>query len=83
MLLEKKIKEKANELMKREQKLILVEEELKNKIKDTARQIGNKEEEVLNYKKRYNEEILKFQKENKVLTQKNEKLLQDLDTKNN
>lgn len=40
------MKEKATELQKREQKIVLLEEELKSRINETSRQISNKEDEI-------------------------------------
>lgn len=50
-MLEGKLKTKANELQKREKKLEQVEEEMKVRFNETARQISFKDEEIASLKK--------------------------------
>lgn len=56
--LEKKMRTKMQELQKRENKIIQTEEELKSKIQEVGRQLGVKEEEIINIKKRFKDEKL-------------------------
>ncbi|CAI2373286.1 unnamed protein product [Moneuplotes crassus] len=65
--IEKKLRTKAQELQKREGKIIQVEDELKHKISEVSRQLSNKEEEILNMKKKFKEEQLTLQGEIKSL----------------
>lgn len=57
-VLEKKMRTKMQELQRRENKIIQTEEELKSKIQEVGRQLGVKEEEIINIKKRFKEEKL-------------------------
>ena len=54
--LENRLRTKATELQKREEKIIQLEEELKSKIIEVSRQLTNKEEEILGIKKKFKEE---------------------------
>ena len=54
--LETKMRQKALDLQRREERIIQLEEELKHKITEVSRQLANKEEEVLNVKKKFKEE---------------------------
>jgi len=54
--LDAKLRQKAMELQKREERIIQLEEELKHKITEVSRQLAGKEEEVINTKKRFKEE---------------------------
>lgn len=53
--LQTRLKKKATELESRENKLNLMEEELKMKMNEAARQLANKEEEIIYYNKRFKE----------------------------
>lgn len=65
--IEKKIRSKAQELQKRESKVVQLEEELKHKIYETSRQLAVKEDEIITIKKRFKDEKLNFQNEIKNL----------------
>jgi hypothetical protein len=54
--LEQKVRGKAVECQRREERIVQLEEELKHKISEVGRQLTVKEEEVLNVKKRFKEE---------------------------
>lgn len=54
--LETKMRQKALDLQRREERIIQLEEELKHKITEVSRQLANKEEEVLMIKKKFKEE---------------------------
>jgi hypothetical protein len=73
--LQTRLKKKATELEGRENKIILMEEELKIKINEVARQLTNKEEEIAYIKKRFREEKLLIEKDaanlNKIISEKN------------
>ena len=53
---ESKLRTKATDLQKREDRIVQLEEELKFKIQETARQITQKEEELLQIKMKFKEE---------------------------
>ena len=57
-----KLKTKVNELGKREGKIILLEEELKQKIIETGRQLSNKDDEMEKYGRGLAEEKLKLER---------------------
>jgi hypothetical protein len=73
--LQTRLKKKATELEGRENKILLMEEELKIKINEVARQLTNKEEEIAYIKKRFREEKLLIEKDsanlNKIISEKN------------
>ena len=54
--LETKMRQKALDLQRREERIIQLEEELKHKITEVSRQLANKETEVMSVKKRFKEE---------------------------
>lgn len=54
--LESKVRQKATDLQRREERIIQLEEELKSKILEVSRQLTNKEEEIMNIKKKFKEE---------------------------
>lgn len=56
--IEQKVRGKAVEMQRREERIVQLEEELKHKIADVSRQLTVKEEEVVNVKKRFKEERL-------------------------
>ena len=76
--LQLRLKKKATELEGRENKVILMEEELKIKINEVARQLTNKDEEIAYIKKRFREEKLLIEKDsvnlNKNINEKNREI---------
>lgn len=68
--LENRLRSKALELQKREQKIIGLEEELRQKLNDTARQLAIKEEEIQSLRARFNDSKNGISKENKLLQNK-------------
>jgi hypothetical protein len=72
-ILQTRLKKKAMELEAREGKINLMEEELKIKINEVARQLANKEEEIVYIKKKFKEEKLSIEKEKQIL----QKTIQD------
>ena len=56
--IEQKVRGKAVEMQRREERILQLEEELKHKIAEVSRQLTVKEEEVVNVKKRFKEERL-------------------------
>lgn len=68
--LESKLRSKALDLQKREQKILALEDELRQKLNDTARQLAIKEEEVSAAKTRLQELKLANSKENKAFETK-------------
>jgi hypothetical protein len=56
--IEQKVRGKAIEMQRREERIVQLEEELKHKIAEVSRQLTVKEEEVVNVKKRFKEERL-------------------------
>lgn len=66
-ILEGKLKAKAGELQKREQKLVLLEQELQTKISEVSRQLLSKDEEIDQLKKKNKEDKLNFSKEKAAL----------------
>jgi hexokinase len=56
--IEQKVRGKAVEMQRREERIVQLEEELKHKIAEVSRQLTVKEEEVVNVKKRFKEERL-------------------------
>jgi centrosomal protein CEP120 len=77
-MMEQKIRTRALDLQKREQKLVNLEEELRHKINDTTRQLGIKEEELQTLKTRFNETKTALMKENKSLNAKIETFKNEL-----
>lgn len=69
-----KMQGKVNQLSKRENRLILLEEELKQKIIETSRQLAQKDEEVDDQKIKMQEEKKNMQKKIKELEDKNKKM---------
>ena len=65
--IEGKLRGKATDLQKREQKLVLLEEELKHKLSETGKIISNKDEEILELKKKTKEEKNASEKEKQNL----------------
>ncbi len=72
--IESKLKQKTLDLQKREQKLILLEEELKQKISETSRHLSAKDEEIATVKKKQKDEKVQFEKEKAIFSAKNEEL---------
>jgi D-alanine-D-alanine ligase-like ATP-grasp enzyme len=68
MTIEKRLKEKAHELAKREQKIVMYEEDLKNKAMEIKNSLISKEEEITTVKKRFLEEKRVIDLEKKKLT---------------
>ena len=67
-LISKTMKEKATELQKREQKIVLLEEELKSRINETSRQISNKEDEINQLKRKLKDERGNGEKDKMAIT---------------
>ena len=63
--LETKLRQRALDLQRREERIIQLEEELKHKITEVSRSLASKEEEVLNVKKRFKEEKTQLEHEKK------------------
>jgi hypothetical protein len=61
--LQTRVKKKASELEGRESKLMLMEGELKSKINEVARQLTNKDEEIIYLQKRFKENKNDLEKE--------------------
>ena len=74
--LEKSIRNKGLDLQRREERIFALEEELKNKLLEVSRQLTNKEEEILNVKKRFKEEKVMLESDKKRLTAQVEDLKQ-------
>ena len=66
--LEAKVRQKALDLQRREDRIIQLEEDLKHKIAEVSRQLTLKEEEVMNVKKRFKEERTQIEMDKKRLT---------------
>ena len=66
--LENKLRTKALDLSRREEKIVQLEEELKHKIQEASRQLTLKEEEIMNIKKRFKEERVLLEADKKKLT---------------
>ena len=69
-----KMQSKLNQLAKRESRLVLLEEELKQKIGETSRLLAHKDSEAEEQKEKWGEEKKILQKKNKELEDKNKKL---------
>ena len=63
--LETKLRQKALDLQRREERIIQLEDELKHKITEVSRSLATKEEEVLNIKKRFKEEKTQLEHDKK------------------
>ena len=72
--LESKVRSKAIDLQKREERIVQLEEELKTKISEVSRQLTLKEEEIMNVKKRFKEERNTLEMDKKRLLQSAEEL---------
>ena len=72
--METSLRKKVIEVQKRENKIISIEDELKLKVKEVARQMAFKEEEVINMKKRANDEKKEQTKREKDLVCERDKL---------
>ena len=66
--LESKVRQKATDLQRREERIIQLEEELKSKIMEVSRQLTQKEEEIINIKKKFKEEKVQLEHDKKKLT---------------
>lgn len=64
------IQKKLNELLKRENKLVLLEEELKQRINEASRHMATKDKEIDVEREGFKEANLKLSKQNKVLEKK-------------
>ena len=65
--LESKVRQKATDLQRREERIIQLEEELKSKIMEVSRQLTGKEEEIMNIKKKFKEERVQLETDKKKL----------------
>ena len=63
-----KVRQKALDLQRREERIVQLEEELRHKITEVSRQLAGKEEEVLNVKKRFKEEKTALEHDKKKAT---------------
>lgn len=72
--MESKVRAKAIDLQKREERIVQLEEELKTKIAEVSRQLTLKEEEIMNVKKRFKEERNTLEMDKKRLIQSSEEL---------
>lgn len=66
-ILQTRLKKKASELETRENKVSLMEEELRIKMNEVARQLANKEEEIVYYNRRFKEIKADLEKEKQNL----------------
>lgn len=66
-LLETKLKGKMGELAKREQKIIIMEQELQSKIQEVSKECLAKDEEIEKIKRRSKEEKTAMTKEKSIL----------------
>ena len=66
--MENKLRQKALDLQRREERIIQLEEELKHKIQEAGRQLTLKEEEIMNIKKKFKEEKVSLESDKKRLT---------------
>ena len=73
-ILQTRLKKKAVELESRENKVLLLEEELKLKVLEVAKQLANKEQEIKFLEKKIKDERIGFEKEkvglNKMVNEK-------------
>ena len=65
--IEGKLKNKSLDLQKREQKLVLLEEELKHKLNETAKILSSKDDEIGELKKRNKDDRMLFEREKQNL----------------
>jgi DNA-directed RNA polymerase subunit M/transcription elongation factor TFIIS len=72
--LETKVRAKAIDLQRREDRIVQLEEDLKHKIGEVSRQLTVKEEEVVSVKKRYREERTVLEQDKKKQQQQIEEL---------
>jgi len=63
--LENKIRVKATDLQRREERIIQLEEELKSKIQEVSKQLTAKEEEIISIKKKFKEERAQLETDKK------------------
>lgn len=63
--LENKIRVKATDLQRREERIIQLEEELKSKIQEVSKQLTSKEEEIISIKKKFKEERVQLETDKK------------------
>lgn len=77
--LESKLRQKALDLQRREERIIQLEDELKHKITEVSRSLANKEEEVLNVKKRFKDEKTQLEHDKKRQNAQIEDLKNKLD----
>ncbi len=75
--LENKVRVKATDLQRREERIIQLEEELKSKIQEVSKQLTNKEEEIISIKKKFKEERMQLETDKK----KSQKETQDAEEK--
>lgn len=66
--LESKVRQKATDLQRREERIIQLEEELKSKIMEVSRQLTGKEEEIMNIKKKFKEERIQLESDKKRIS---------------
>ena len=62
---ENKMRNKALDLQRREERIIQLEEELKHKIQEVSRQLATKEEEIVTIKKKFKEERMILEQDKK------------------
>jgi len=82
-VLQTRLRKKATELESRENKLNLMEEELKMKMNEVARQLANKEDEIVYYNKRFKESKMLLEKDKQNLlkqVEEKEREIQKLET---
>jgi hypothetical protein len=66
-VLQTRAKKRINEVEEREKRVTLMEEELKLKITEVARQLANKEEEIVYIKNRFRDERKQLEKDKQIL----------------
>ena len=59
------MRQSSLDLQRREERIIQLEEELKHKITEVSRQLGNKEEEIHALKRKFKDEKMVFEQEKK------------------
>jgi hypothetical protein len=77
-VLQTRLRKKATELESRENKLNFMEEELKMKMNEVARQLANKEEEIVYYNKRFKESKMLLEKDKQNLLKQLEEKEKDI-----
>ena len=65
---ELKVRQKATDLQRREERIIQLEEELKSKIMEVSRQLTSKEEDIIHLKQKFKEERVQGEHDKKRLT---------------